>query len=45
VNLSDKVKALVPNGESLQNTWFVDPEMIAKNSANWTRRWQREVTR
>jgi putative spermidine/putrescine transport system substrate-binding protein len=45
VTLSDKVKALVPNGESLQNTWFVDPEMIAKNSANWTRRWQREVTR
>jgi putative spermidine/putrescine transport system substrate-binding protein len=45
VTLSDKVKALVPNGESLQKTWFVDPEMIAKNSANWTRRWQREVTR
>jgi putative spermidine/putrescine transport system substrate-binding protein len=45
VKLSDKVKALVPNGESLAKTWFVAPEMIAKNSADWTRRWQREVTR
>lgn len=45
VKLSDKVKALVPNGESLEKTWFVDPEIIAKNAAEWTRRWQREVTR
>lgn len=45
VKLSDKVKALVPNGESLKKTWFIDPEIIAKNTEAWTRRWQREVTR
>ncbi len=45
VKLSDKVQKIVPNGESLQNAWFIDPEVIAKNSAAWTRRWQREVAR
>lgn len=45
VKLSDKVQKIVPNGESLENAWFIDPEVIAKNSADWTRRWQREVAR
>ncbi|MCW1840393.1 ABC transporter substrate-binding protein [Prosthecomicrobium hirschii] len=45
VKLSDKVAKIVPNGESLEKAWFIDPELIAKNSANWTRRWQREVAR
>lgn len=45
VKLSDKVQKIVPNGESLQKAWFIDPELIAKNSAVWTRRWQREVAR
>ena len=45
VTLSDKVKALVPNGDSLQKTWFIDPEVIAKNSAEWTKRWRRETAR
>jgi len=45
VKLSDKVQKIVPNGESLEKAWFIDPEVIAKNSANWTRRWQREVAR
>jgi putative spermidine/putrescine transport system substrate-binding protein len=45
VKLSDKVQKIVPNGESLDKAWFIDPEVIAKNSANWTRRWQREVAR
>lgn len=45
VKLSDKVQKIVPNGESLDKAWFIDPEVIAKNTANWTRRWQREVAR
>lgn len=45
VKLSEKVQKLVPNGESLQKAWFVDPTVIAANVANWTRRWQREVAR
>ncbi|CAN7425887.1 ABC transporter substrate-binding protein [Bosea sp. LjRoot9] len=45
VKLSDKLQKIVPNGESLEKAWFIDPEIIAKNSANWTRRWQREVAR
>ncbi len=45
VKLSDKVQKIVPNGESLEKAWFIDPEVIAKNTAAWTRRWQREVAR
>lgn len=45
VKLSDKVQKIVPNGESLAKAWFIDPDTIAKNTANWTRRWQREVAR
>lgn len=45
VQLSDKLQKIVPFGESLQKAWFVDPEVIAANTANWTRRWQREVAR
>lgn len=45
VKLSEKVQKLVPNGESLEKAWFIDPAVIAANVANWTRRWQREVAR
>ena len=45
VKLSEKVQKLVPYGETLTNAWFIDPEVIAKNIPNWTRRWQREVAR
>jgi putative spermidine/putrescine transport system substrate-binding protein len=45
VKLSEKVAKIVPNGESLTNAWFIDPDVIAKNTAAWTRRWQREVAR
>ena len=45
VKLSDKLKTIVPNGESLEKAWFIDPEVIARNTAAWTRRWQREVAR
>ncbi|TCR62310.1 ABC transporter substrate-binding protein [Bosea sp. BK604] len=45
VQLSDKLKAIVPNGESLDKAWFIDPDVIAKNVPTWTRRWQREVAR
>jgi putative spermidine/putrescine transport system substrate-binding protein len=45
VKLSDKVAKIVPYGESFEKLWFVDPETVAKNLADWTRRWQREVAR
>ena len=45
VELSDKVKKIVPSGEALEKAWFVDSAVIAANVANWTRRWQREVAR
>jgi len=45
VTLSEKVQKLVPYGETLKNAWFIDPDVIARNIPNWTRRWQREVAR
>ena len=45
VKLSEKVQKIVPNGETLSNSWFIDPDVIAVNTAVWTRRWQREVAR
>jgi putative spermidine/putrescine transport system substrate-binding protein len=45
VTLSDKLQRIVPYGETLEKAWFIDPEVIAKNLPNWTRRWQREVAR
>lgn len=45
VKLSEKVQKIVPNGEALQKAWFIDPDVIAANSAAWTRRWQRDVAR
>jgi len=45
VKLSEKLQKIVPYGEALEKAWFMDPEVVAKNVANWTRRWQREVAR
>ena len=45
VTLSEKVAKIVPYGETLQKTWFIDPDVVAKNIPTWTRRWQREVAR
>jgi putative spermidine/putrescine transport system substrate-binding protein len=45
VKLSEKLEKIVPFGETLKNAWFIDPEVVAKNIPNWTRRWQREVAR
>lgn len=45
VTLPEEVAKIVPYGENLKNTWFIDPEVVAKNISNWTRRWQREVAR
>jgi putative spermidine/putrescine transport system substrate-binding protein len=45
VRLSDKLQKIVPYGETLDKAWFIDPEIVAKNLPNWTRRWQREVAR
>jgi putative spermidine/putrescine transport system substrate-binding protein len=45
VTLSEKLQKIVPYGDTLQKAWFLDPEVVAKNLPNWTRRWQREVAR
>jgi putative spermidine/putrescine transport system substrate-binding protein len=45
VKLSEKLQKIVPYGETLEKAWFLDPEVVAKNLPNWTRRWQREVAR
>jgi len=45
VKLSEKLQKIVPYGETLERAWFIDPEVVAKNLPNWTRRWQREVAR
>jgi putative spermidine/putrescine transport system substrate-binding protein len=45
VTLSEKLRKIVPYGETLQKAWFIDPDVIAKNVPTWTRRWQREVAR
>ena len=45
VKLSEKLQKIVPYGETLEKAWFIDPEVVAKNLPNWTRRWQREVAR
>ena len=45
VKLSEKLQKIVPYGATLEKAWFIDPEVVAKNVANWTRRWQREVAR
>ena len=45
VELSDKVKAIVPFGESYENLWYPDTDLVAKLRPSWTERWQREVAR
>jgi spermidine/putrescine-binding protein len=45
VKLDEKVAKIVPYGESFEKLWYPDPEVVAKNHASWTRRWQREVNR
>ncbi len=43
VELSDKVKAIVPFGESYDNLWYPDTDAIARLRPGWTERWQKEV--
>jgi spermidine/putrescine-binding protein len=45
VELSDKVKAIVPFGESYDNLWYPDTDAIAELRPGWTERWQREIAR
>ncbi len=45
VKLSEKLQKIAPYGETLEKAWFIDPDVVAKNIPNWTRRWQREVAR
>ena len=43
VDLSDKVKAIVPFGESYDNLWYPDTDAVAKLRPGWTERWKKEV--
>lgn len=45
VALSDKVKAVVPFGETYDKLWYPDTDLIARERPGWTERWQREVAR
>ncbi len=45
VELSDKVKAIVPFGESYENLWYPDTDEVARLRPGWTERWQKEVAR
>lgn len=45
VKLSDKAAKIVPYKESFDNMYMPDPEAVAKGLPEWTKRWQREVTR
>ncbi len=45
VELSDKVKAVVPYGESFEKLWYPDTDEIARLRPGWTERWQKEVAR
>ena len=45
VELSDKVKGIVPFGESYEKLWYPDTDAIAADRPAWTERWQREVAR
>jgi len=43
VELSDKVQAVVPFGESYDNLWYPDSDAVAKMRPGWTERWQKEI--
>lgn len=43
--LSEKAAAIVPNGETLENLWFLDPAETSSSLPGWIDRWQREVAR
>ncbi len=43
VELSDKVKAIVPFGASYDSLWYPDSDEIARLRPGWTERWQREI--
>ncbi len=45
VKLSDKAAKIVPFKETFDNMWMPDPEVVAKGLPDWTKRWQREVSR
>lgn len=45
VKLSDKVKSIVPFGETYENLWYPDTDAVARMRPEWTERWQREVAR
>ncbi|MGH8856614.1 MAG: ABC transporter substrate-binding protein [Polaromonas sp.] len=45
VTLSEKAAKIVPYRESFEALWAPDPEVVAKNQPEWSRRWQREVAR
>jgi len=45
VELSEKVQAVVPFGESYERLWYPDSGAIASMRPGWTERWQKEIAR
>lgn len=45
VKLSDKVAKIVPYKDTFDNLYMPDPEAVAKGLPDWSKRWQREVSR
>jgi putative spermidine/putrescine transport system substrate-binding protein len=45
VKLSDKAARIVPYKETFDNLYMPDPEAVAKALPEWSKRWQREVSR
>ena len=43
VELSDRVRAIVPFGASYDNLWYPDSDEVARLRPGWTERWQKEV--
>jgi putative spermidine/putrescine transport system substrate-binding protein len=44
VKLPDNVQRLMPSGKALENSFTPDWDKVAKYTAAWTERWQREIT-
>lgn len=43
VELSEKVRGIVPFGESYEKLWYPDTDAVARLRPGWTERWRKEV--
>lgn len=45
VVLSAKAASILPSAEDVEKLWYIDLDVVAAKRAEWTARWQREITR